>query len=202
MGLWELITGRKRGLMDMDRSELRQQELLLTRQRDQMMGRIEKLAGEKQDIFRRGAESKAPEMRRALAAEFEARTNEQLLYGRQLNIKSKELLTVARVRLVRENRESADKLGLGRITDRDMMRLAKMIEDDAISAELYGQRLDELLSGAAEADRSVIGEPTDAAATLMHVWEKMDAGDLREEQAFDSADAQIRARAERQIAET
>jgi hypothetical protein len=201
MGLWELITGKPKGLLDLSRSELRQQELLLTKHRDQLMSRIERLAKDKQDIFARGAASKSPEMRRALAMEFEARTQEQLLYARQLNIKSKELLTATRVRLAKENTETASKLGLGRITEGDMLRLAKMIETDAISSEMYAQRLDELLGAASEADRAAIGEPTDAAASLMNVWAQMDNGDLREEQGFETADAQVRARAAKSIAE-
>jgi hypothetical protein len=202
MTFWELITGRKKGLMSLSRTELRQQELLLAKHRDQLLARIEKLAGDKQDIFARGAQTRSPEVRRALAMEFEARTNEQLLYARQLNIKGKELLTATRVRLARENRESAQRLGLGRIGQSDMARLARMIEDDAITAEVYGERLDAVLGAAADADRSAVGQPTDAAATLLHVWEQLDAGAMKEAEAFESADAQVRARAGRQSAES
>ncbi|MCG3180829.1 MAG: hypothetical protein BIFFINMI_03192 [Phycisphaerae bacterium] len=201
MGLLELITGRKKGLMSMTRAELRQQELLLGKQRDGLMKKIEDLAAAKREIFGRGAKTKSPEVRRALAMEFEARTQEQVLYGRQLNIRSKELLTVTRVRLARENRDQAQKLGMGRIAETDMVRLAAMIEDDAVSAEVYGQRLDELLAGAAEADKAAMGEPTDAAATLMHVWDRMDRGVLADEQAFDEADEKIRSRARGPLAE-
>ena len=201
MSFWELITGRKKGLMGLSRSELRQQELLLTKHRDQLLARIEKLADDKQAIFARGAATKSPEVRRALAMEFEARTNEQLLYARQLNITGKELLTATRVRLARENRETASKLGLGRISDGDLAGLARMIGDDAVSAEVYGERLDALLGAAAEADRSAVGQPTDAAATLLHVWEQMDSGKLAEAEAFESADAQVRARANKSLAE-
>jgi len=201
MGLWELITGRKKGLMSLSRSELRQQELLLTKERDRLMDRIEKLADKKQQIFGRGAKTKSPELRRALAIEFEAATNEQLLYGRQLNIKSKEVLTVTRVRLARENRRQSEKLGLGRITESDMLKLASMIEDDAISSELYAERLDGLLGMAAEADKAAIGEPSDSAAALMHIWQKMDDGGVAEEEAFSEADEQVRTRARRTLAE-
>ncbi len=201
MNFWELITGRKKGLMDMSRAELRQQELLLTKQRDRLMARIEKLAEEKQKIFARGAATKSPELRRTLAMEFEARTNEQLMHARQLNIKNKELLTATRVRLARENRESAEELGLGRISAGDMAKLARMIENDAITAEMYAERLNDILAAAGDADRAALGEPTDATATLMRVWEQMDTGELEESAAFDAADAHVRARAERTLAQ-
>lgn len=201
MTFWELITGRKRGLMDMSRAEVRQQELMLTKQRDQLLSRIEKLADEKHKIFTRGAASKSPEMRRALAMEFEARTSEQLINARQLNIKSKELLTATRVRLARENRDSAERLGLGRVTNADMLKLARMIENDAISSEMYAERLNDMLGAASAADRAAMGEPSDAAATLMHVWEQMDNGALAETEAFEAADQRVRSRAERSLAQ-
>lgn len=199
---WELLTGKKKGLLDLSRSELRQQELLLGKNRDNLMNRIEKLADKKQDLFKRGAKTKSPELRRALAMEFEGLTNEQILYGRQLNIKSKELMTVTRVRLAKENRESSKKLGLGRISEGDMLRLGQMIENDSISSEVYSERLDELLRGAADADKAALGEADDATATLMHVWERMDRGAVKdEESAFDEADEKVRSRASRSLAE-
>jgi len=202
MGLWELITGRKKGLMSLSRTELRRQELLLGKQRDQLVRKIETLAGAKRDLFAKGAAADSAQVRQALAAEFEARTNEQLLYGRQLNIRTKELLTVTRVRLIRENRATAKSLGLGRIGERDMIRLAAMVEDDAISSEVYGQRLDELLSAAADADKAALGEPSDATETLMNIWKRMDAGAIADPaDAFCQADEQVRTRAERRLAE-
>jgi len=42
-----------------------------------------------------------------LAQEFELKTSEQLMLARQLNIRSKEMLTVSRLRMLRENADRA-----------------------------------------------------------------------------------------------
>jgi hypothetical protein len=81
----------------MTRQELRRQELLLARDREQLLKRITDAAAKKQDIFERGRQEKSPELRRILAQEFDLKTTEQMMTGRQLNIRSKEFLTVSRM---------------------------------------------------------------------------------------------------------
>ena len=87
----------------MTRSELRRQELLLEKDRTQLLNRVTKLAKQKQDLFEKGAKEKTPEVRRIMAQEFEMKTSEQLMLARQLNIRSKEMMTVSRLRMLREN---------------------------------------------------------------------------------------------------
>ena len=99
MSLFEWLTKRKKSLSQMTRSELRRQELLLEKDRTQLLNRVTKLATQKQELFDRGAGEKTPEVRRVLAQEFELKTTEQLMLARQLNIRSKEMLTVSRLRM-------------------------------------------------------------------------------------------------------
>jgi hypothetical protein len=195
MAFLEWLTKRRKRLSNMTRAELRRQELLLEKDRTQLLKKISKLAKEKQELFGRGAEEKTPEIRRMLAQEFELRTTEQLMLARQLNIRSKEMMTVSRLRMLREN---ADRTGtstrLGLISEADMLKLSKLIESDAVKAEVYQERLDEILAIGAAVDEGAAAL-SEAGQTVMNVWEKMDAGVISDKnEAFDEADRSVRER--------
>ncbi len=195
MALIHRIFGRReKTISEMSRAELRKQEVLLTRQRDRLLDRIEQLAKQKQTIFQRGAESRSPELRKALAQDFEQRTQEQLQAGRELNLRGKELLTVSRLRMIRENNERG--LGTGRLnlTDRDVAKMSSWIHDDAVGQDLYQERLNTLLEMGREADSAGRDGESQAQQELLHLWNEMDAGSLPQEKAFDEADRTIRER--------
>lgn len=194
MALLNWLTGKNKPLSSMNRQELRRQELLLEKECAQLLKRIEKIGKEKQALFDRGASEKLPELRRMLAQQFEVKTSEQLMISRQLNIRSKESMTVTRLRLLRENAERARAHGskLGMISEKDIIRLGKLIETDAITTEMYQQRLDEILSLGAEVDEGAAGL-TEAGRQVMDIWEKMDTGLIADKsEAFDEADRRVR----------
>lgn len=195
MSLFEWLTKRKKPLSQMTRPELRRQELLLEKDRTQLLNRVTKLAEHKQQLFERGAGEKTPEVRRMLAQEFELKTTEQLMLARQLNIRSKEMLTVSRLRMLRENADRAGQSGrLGLVSEGDILKLGKLIESDAVKTEVYQERLDEILAIGSAVDEGAAGL-TDAGKTVMKVWEKMDAGAITDTQAaFDEADRTVRER--------
>ena len=195
MAFLEWLTKRKKPLSRMTRSELRRQELMLEKDRTQLLNKITKLAKDKQTLFERGAGEKTPEVRRTLAQEFELRTTEQLMIARQLNIRSKELLTVSRLRMLRENADRAGQSSkLGLISEGDILRLGKLIESDAIRSEVYQERLDEILAVGAAVDEGA-ATLSDAGQTVVKVWEKMDAGAITDTtEAFDEADRSVRER--------
>lgn len=195
MAFMEWLTKRKKRLSQMTRAELRRQELLLEKDRRQLLNKISKLAKDKQELFERGAGEKTPELRRMFAQEFEVRTTEQLMLSRQLNIRSKESMTVSRLRMLRENADRAGQSGkLGLIGESDILRLGKMIESDAVKAEVYQERLDEILSIGASVDEGA-ATLSEAGETVMKVWEKMDAGTITDAaEGFDEADRSVRER--------
>ena len=117
------LFGRKKTLSELNRQELRKEEILLTKQRDRLFKKIEDISGAKQKIFQQGATQKSPELRKALAQEFELKTQEQLMSARELNLRSKELLTVSRLRMVKENGEKGSALGRLNLTDKDVARI-------------------------------------------------------------------------------
>jgi len=194
MGLFDWITNGKKPLSQMSRTELRRQELMLNRDRDRLMKRVSDLARGKQDIFERGKEEKTPEVRRMLAQEFDLKTTEQLLVSRQLNIRSKEALTVTRMRMLRENTERASAHGskLGLVSEKDLVALEKLIANDSITAEVYQDRLDSMLHIEADETGTAL---TEGSRQVMDIWEQMDTGLITDAaQGFDEADRRVRER--------
>ena len=200
MSFLDWLVKKKKPLSKMTRSELRRQELLLEKDRNQMLKRIKKLAVDKQDMFEKGAGEKTPEVRKTLAQEFELKTSEQLMISRQLNIRSKELLTVSRLRMIRENHERAKAAGsrFGLISEMDVLKLSKLIESDAVTTEIYQERLDRLLELGAGIDEGAAGL-SQAGQEVLNIWDKMDQGVFADAaEAFDEADRRVR---EQQTAE-
>ncbi len=194
MSFLDWLVKKKKPLSKMTRSELRRQELLLEKDRNQMLKRIKKLAVDKQDMFEKGAGEKTPEVRKTLAQEFELKTSEQLMISRQLNIRSKELLTVSRLRMIRENHERAKAAGsrFGLISEMDVMKLSKLIESDAVTTEIYQERLDRLLEIGAGVDEGTAGL-SEAGQEVLNIWDKMDQGVFADAaEAFDEADRRVR----------
>jgi hypothetical protein len=178
----------------MTRQELRRQELLLQRERDQLLKRITDLAAKKQEVFERGRAEKSPEVRRVLAQEFDLKTTEQLMTSRQLNIRSKETLTVTRMRMLRENAERAKAAGskLGMVSEKDLVALEKMIQNDAITSEMYQERLDSMLKIGLEEGESALSP---GSQQVLDIWDQMDTGLMKDTaEAFDEADRRVRER--------
>ncbi len=194
MSFLDWLVKKKKPLSKMTRSELRRQELLLEKDRRQMLKRIKKLAVDKQDMFEKGAGEKTPEVRKTLAQEFELKTSEQLMISRQLNIRSKELLTVSRLRMIRENNERSKAAGsrFGLISEMDVIKLGKLIESDAVTTEVYQERLDRLLEIGAGVDEGAAGL-SEAGQEVLNIWDKMDQGVFADAaEAFDEADRRVR----------
>ena len=143
MALIDRIFGtRQKTLSQLDKAELRKEEILLTKQRDRLFKRIETIGTAKQTIFKQGATQKSPELRKALAQDFELKTQEQLMAARELNLRSKELMTVSRLRMVREHNEAGRATGRLNLTDKDVAKIAGLIEDDNVTQDVYRDRLD------------------------------------------------------------
>ncbi len=66
MALIDKLFNRKKTLSELDRQELRKEEILLGKQRDRLFKKIEKISQDKQRIFKQGSEQKSPELRKRL----------------------------------------------------------------------------------------------------------------------------------------
>ena len=122
------------------------------------------------------------------------------MLSRQLNIRSKEMLTVSRLRMIRENHERAKAAGsrFGLISEMDVIKLGKLIENDAVTTEIYQERLDRMLEIGAGVDEGAAGL-SEAGQEVLNIWDKMDQGVFADAgEAFDEADRRVR---EQQTAE-
>jgi hypothetical protein len=196
MALIHKLFGSKKTLSDLTRQELRREEILLTKQRDRLFTKVESLATAKQKIFESGAAQKSPELRKALAMDFELKTQEQLMTARELNLRSKELMTVSRLRMVKENSEHGKAMGRLNVGDKDVAKISGWIEDDSVSQDMYGERLDQILSLGAQSDIDALGSAglTSAGQELMNIWNDLDRGTVKKDAAFEAADQAARKR--------
>jgi len=194
MALIDKIFGRKKTLSQLNPQELRKEEILLGKQRDRLFKKIEQISGDKRKIFEQGATQKSPELRKALAQDFELKTQEQVMAARELTLRSKELMTVSRLRLVKENGQRGKATGRLNLTDADMAKIGQWIQDDGISQDIYQQRLDNLLELGSEADKESLASAglTAAGQELMSIWNQMDRSAVTPEQGFAAADKAIR----------
>jgi hypothetical protein len=197
MALIDKLFNRKKTLSQLDKQELRKEEILLTKQRDRLFKRIETIGTQKQQIFKQGATQKSPELRKALAQDFELKTQEQLMAARELNLRSKELLTVSRLRMVRENNDRGRAMGRLNLTDKDVAKISGLLEDDNVSQDLYRDRLDALLEIGAQGDKDALATAglSSAGQELMNIWDELDRGGVKHEQAYEQADQAVRRKA-------
>lgn len=196
MALIDKIFGRKKTLSELDRQELRKEEILLTKQRDRLFKRIEQISQDKQKIFQQGATQKSPELRKALAQDFELKTQEQLMAARELNLRSKELLTVSRLRMVKENTDRGRAMGRLNLTGKDVAKISQWIEDDAVTQDMYLDKLNDILDLGAQSDKDALAQAglTGAGQELMNIWNDMDRGEVKEAEGFEEADKAVRRR--------
>jgi hypothetical protein len=196
MALIDKIFGKTKTLSELGKQELRKEEILLTKQRDKLFKRIEQISVDKQKIFTHGATQKSPELRKALAQDFELKTQEQLMAARELNLRSKELMTVSRLRMIKENQAHGKALGRLNVTDKDVAKITSWIEDDSVTQDMYVERLDAILETGAQADKDAMASAglTSAGQELMEIWNQMDRGRLKEDEGFEEADKAVRQR--------
>jgi hypothetical protein len=197
MNFFTWLTTKRKTLATMTVSELRAQEMLLEAERNRMQKKIQKLASDKQKIIQRGASEKSPEMRGNYAQQYDLLHTEQMMLSRHLNIRSKELLTVARLRILRESMQRSKTAAgtIGKIREQDLATIEQLIENDQITMEMYQEKLDEILSIGAAADKESAAAVSPAGQELMKIWDDMDAGLIKDaNEAFDEAERRVRER--------
>lgn len=196
MDFFTWLTTKRKTLSTMNFAELRAQEMLLDNDRKRMQGRVSRLAQEKQKLISQGASEKTPELRRMLAQQYDLLHTEQMMLARHLNIRSKEYLTVARLRMLRETAQRGGLAGDSRalIREGDLATIERLIENDRISTEMYQERLDSILQIGQEADEAS-SALSPAASEVLRIWGDMDAGLIRDSnEAFDEAEKRVRER--------
>ena len=136
---------------------MRKEEILLTKQRDRLFKKIEQISTDKQKIFQQGATQKSPELRKALAQDFELKTQEQLMSA---GAKPAQQGTHDRqpLRMVKENNRSRPRMGRLNLTGKDVEKISQWIEDDSVGQDMYMERLNQILDLGVQSDKDAMAQ--------------------------------------------
>ena len=98
--------------------------------------------------------------------------------------------------MVKENKSRGSALGRLNLTDKDVARISGWIEDDAVTQDMYTERLNGLLELGEQSDKDALGQAGVSAAgqELLTIWSEMDRGAVAPDQAFSAADQAVRRR--------
>ncbi len=187
MGL-DIFAKKQKPLGKMDLKELRKAELMAEGRRRTLEKKAVKLAKKKQETFDRGAKATSAELRRTLAQQFDLTTTEELMVGRQLNIASKEVMIVSRVRAVKQNS------GVNAVVrPQDLKGIETAMDKDSAAAASYQEILDDALE-ASHLDEGELGL-SEAGQDVLAAWEGLDTGAFENaETAMAEADKNTRER--------
>jgi hypothetical protein len=97
---------------------------------------------------------------------------------RELATISKELTTIAALKLALE-RQQMNKDGVSRLLNRvDETQLMTALEDDKISQEMYLEKLNSVLSSVTDGAHQITENLGKEGSEVMDVWQKMDEGEI------------------------
>jgi len=105
-------------------------------------------------------------------------------------------MTVSRLRMIKENQSTGKALGRLNVTDKDVAKITGWIEDDSVTQDMYVERLDSILETGAQSDKDALASAglTSAGQELLDIWNQMDRGSMKEDEAFQEADKAVRQR--------
>jgi len=175
MGMLEFL-GLKRKELSLD--QVKREEIKLGIRENQTLAKLEKLEKEREDIFARGMKIKAPSRRRQLARLYEMKASGVKMLERELSVVSKELTTIAALKLALE-RQQMSKDGVSRLLNRvDEAQLMGALEDDKISQEMYLEKLNGVLSTVTDGATQITEDLGKEGSEVMNVWQRMDEGEI------------------------
>ena len=96
----------------------------------------------------------------------------------------------------KENTERGKALGRLNVTDKDVATITNWIEDDAVTQDMYQERLDTILELGAQSDKDALASAglSSAGQELMNIWNDLDRGAVKTDEAFEQADQAVRKR--------
>lgn len=177
MGFIDWLKKGSKGLLDMSDEELRREERILEKERAQVARRLERLAHEREKLFQRGARIRNPDLRKAIALEYELKTREMQDASREVLLRSKEILALSRIRQARRAGGRSRGSPLARLSQTDLVRLRRLIADAEVSEEIFAERLDEILS-LAERRAELETELGSEGRRVLEIWQRMDEGEI------------------------
>jgi hypothetical protein len=184
MGLINWLVGKKSGTPSLD-DVLREQKRLSIRE-EQTIRKLEKLDQERETLFEKGAKESSTVRRRQMARLYNQRTEQVRLMERDLNLVSKQLITITAIRTALERKQQLEQRGglTQLLAGMNEAELAHILEDDKISYDLYVERLNSVLGTINDAEMDLETNVGKEGAELISIWERMDEGEF---DSFDSA---------------
>jgi len=168
--------GLKKKELSLD--QVKREEIKLGIRENQTLSKLEKLEKEREEIFGRGMKIKAPSRRRQLARLYEMKASGVKLLERELATISKELTTIAALKLALERQQSS-KEGVSRLLNRvDEAQLMTALEDDKITQEMYLEKLNTVLSTVTDGATQITEDLGKEGSEVMNVWQRMDEGEI------------------------
>ncbi len=150
--------------------EVRRQQNLLAVREEQAASRLEKLLEERDAVFRRGASTRSPALRRVLARRHGRIDADARAAERELARTGKELAGFSAVRrMLKEN--------VGLAAPGDCTPLLTLLDDASASEEEFAETLSAALRGgrAAEAPTGSLAAPR---LPVLELWERLDRGEV------------------------
>jgi hypothetical protein len=190
MGILQILGVKRR---DLTLDQVKREEIKLGIRENQTLSKLEKLEKEREEIFSRGMKIKAPSRRRQLARLYEMKSSGVKMLERELAVISKELTTIAALKLALERRQMS-RDGVSRLLNRvDEAELMTYLEDDKITQEMYLEKLNSVLSSVTEGAVQVSEDLGREGGEVMEVWQKMDEGEIESfEDGLKLADRKVR----------
>jgi len=177
MGFIEWFKKGSKGLLDMDDAEIRKEERFLQKDKDKLSRQLERLAAEREHLFQRGAKARDENVRKAVALEYELKAQEMNQVSREMLMKSKEVLTLSRIRSMRRAGKAGQGSVLSRLSETDHVKLQRLVADAEINEELYAERLDEILFQTERAGGLEMSLGNEGQRVL-DIWNRIEGGEI------------------------
>lgn len=175
MGILQLLGVKKK---ELSLEQVRVEEKRLEIREGQTLLKLEKLEKEREEIFAKGSKIKAPSRRRQLARLYDLKSSGVKMMERELAVLSKELTTIAALKIALERRQMSRE-GVSRLLNRvDEAQLMTYLEDDKITQEMYVEKLNSVLSTVSENPATLTESLGKEGHEVMDVWQKMDEGEI------------------------
>lgn len=167
--------------------EIRLEKIRLERREQKMAAELEKLSKEKEELFRKGAETSSRSLRMIYARKFEETTKRLQMMEVESHRLWKQVRLIAALEFAYERSgRGTDSSLLGRLGERQVAELLKLLDADDVRGQVFMDRLDEIMGtvDAAFGKEEAIGEE---GREILRVWEKMDEGALEFEEGLKKA---------------
>lgn len=167
--------------------DVRLEKIRLERREKKMGDELERLSRDKEEIFKKGAESSSKALRMIYARKFEETTKRlQLLEVESHRLwKQLRLVTALEFAFERTGRGGEGSL-LARLGDREVAELLKLVDSDDVRGQVFMERMDEIL-GTVDAALGRDAEMGEEGKEILRLWEKMDEGQLEFEEGLKKA---------------